>query len=54
MLSVIVFGLYMSALIEVGSFKVDDMQSCMLNALIITEQAAGKQFAFCLNPLMDF
>lgn len=54
MLSVIVFGLYMSTLVEIGSFKVDDMQSCMLNALIITEQAAGKQFAFCLNPLFDF
>lgn len=54
MWSVVIFGLYLHTLVEVARFSTDDMQTCFVSALVITEQAAGKQFAFCLNPLLDF
>lgn len=54
MFFVIVFGVYMHTLVETTKLVVDDSQQCAAISAIITQQSAGKQFAFCIDPRRNF
>lgn len=54
MFLVIIFGVYMHTLVETAKLVVAEPQECAAISEIITEQSAGKQFAFCIDPRRNF